>query len=118
MRDSIQETLISVWRQALVEKSTFVQLGNKKFRVKKTFRAGLTQVNFVCEGEEVRGIEQDPESKCRWAQMAREGKLVMQFLFGGAHVPNVTDGVFTAYSGPSTHRDRTRIPRPPSNAAI
>jgi hypothetical protein len=99
MRPSMQEALISVWRQALVENLTNVTLGDRTYRVKKTSKTGLRQVDFFCEGEEIRGLEQNPASKSRWAAMAREGKLVMQFLFGGAYIANVADGVLTEYSG-------------------
>jgi hypothetical protein len=99
VRASIQEVLLSVWRQALVEKSATVKIGDHAYRVKTTNKVGLRQVDFVCEGENIRGLEQNPASKTRWAAMAREGKPVMQFLFGGAYIANVADGVFRAYSG-------------------
>jgi hypothetical protein len=106
MRDSLQEALISVWRQALVENSPAVQIGGGTYRVKRTSKTKLRQVDFVCEGEEIRGLEQNPASKSRWAEMARDGKKVMQFLFGGAYIANVADGVFMAYSGNKTDSDR------------
>ena len=33
--------------------------------------------------------EQNPETKSRWAQMAREGKRVMYFLSEGRYIANV-----------------------------
>jgi hypothetical protein len=36
-------------------------------------------------------------SKSRWAQLASEGKKVMQFLSGGRYVANVVDGKATIY---------------------
>jgi hypothetical protein len=41
---------------------------------------GLRQVDFVFDGNEMRALEQNPDTKSRWAQMARAGKKVMQFL--------------------------------------
>jgi len=108
MRASIQQALISVWQQALVDNEPFVILGERSYRVKKTSKTHLRQVDFVCEGQKIRGIEQNPESKSRWAQVAREGKLVMQFLFEDAYVANVADGVFTAYSGSKTATQSTK----------
>jgi hypothetical protein len=99
MRNSIQQVLINVWRQTLVEKAATVTLGGRKFRIKRNFRSGLKQVDFVCEGEDVRGLEQNRTGNSRYAQMAREGKLIMQFLFSGQHVANVTDGTVHIYSG-------------------
>src|SRR5271156_6681361 len=54
---------------------------------------------FVLDGNEIRGLEQNPETKSRWAQMARSGKKVMQFLTEGRYVANVVDGKVTLYGG-------------------
>jgi hypothetical protein len=43
------------------------------------------------------GLEQNPDTKSRWAQMARAGKKVMQFLSEGRYVANVVDGKVTLY---------------------
>jgi hypothetical protein len=40
-------------------------------------------VDFVFDGKEIRGVEQNPQTKSRWAPMARSGKKVMQFLNEG-----------------------------------
>jgi hypothetical protein len=55
------------------------------------------QVDFVFDGNEIRGLEQNPETKSRWAQMARSGKKVMQFLSEGRYVANVVNGKVTLY---------------------
>lgn len=49
------------------------------------------------EGNPIRGLEQNPETKSRWAQMARDGKKVMQFLREGRYVANVVDGKASLY---------------------
>jgi len=49
------------------------------------------------DGNEIRGLEQNPETKSRWAQLARSGKRVMQFLSEGRYVANVVDGRVTRY---------------------
>ena len=49
------------------------------------------------EGENIRGLEQNPDTKSRWAQMARTGKKVMQFLSDGRYVANVVDGKVNLY---------------------
>jgi hypothetical protein len=38
------------------------------------------------------GIEQNPKTKSRWAQMAGSGKKVMQFIQDGRYVAVVADG--------------------------
>ena len=35
---------------------------------------------------------QNPDTKSKWAAMARQGKKVMQFLEGGKYVAAVVDG--------------------------
>ena len=65
--------------------------------VRRTPKRGLRQVDFEFEGSEIRGLEQNPQTKSRWAQMARSGKKVMQFLSEGRYVANVADGKVTFY---------------------
>jgi hypothetical protein len=57
--------------------------------------------DFVFEGNEIRGLEQNPETKSRCAQMARPGKKVMQFVREGRYVANVVDGKVTMYGRPA-----------------
>ena len=52
---------------------------------------------FVFDGNEILGLEQNPDTKSRWAQMARSGKKVMQFLSESRYVANVVDGKVTLY---------------------
>src|SRR6266478_576933 len=97
MKLSFEQALIDVWRQALVENSKTVELGTERFPVRTTPKRGLRQVDFVFEGKEIRGLEQNPQTKSRWAQIARSGKKVMQFLSEGRYVANVVDGKVTVY---------------------
>jgi hypothetical protein len=92
-----EQAFIEVWRQALVENAKTVQLGADRFPVRSTPKRGLRQVDFVFEGNEIRGLEQNPQTKSRWAQLARSGKKVMQFLSEGRYVANVVDGKVTLY---------------------
>ena len=99
MRTSFEETLIEVWRQALVENARAVELGEKRYPIRRTPKLGLREVDFVFEGNEIRGLEQNPRTKSQWAQLARSGKKVMQFLSGGGYVANVVEGKVTFYGG-------------------
>src|ERR1700681_3862518 len=92
MRLSFKEALALVWRQVLLENAPAVGLGALRYSVHKTARRGLRQVDFVVDGKELRGLEQNPQTKSRWAQMARSGRKVMQFLSEGRYVPNGADG--------------------------
>ena len=94
---SFEETLILVWQQTLVNNAKTVKLEGKSNPVLRTSRRRLRQVDFVYEGQEVRGVEQNPDAKSRWAAMARAGKKVMQFLAKGRWVGVVADGKVTLY---------------------
>ena len=98
MAISFEQTLIDVWRQVLVENADVVELGTKRYPVRLTPKRRLRQVDFVFDGNEIRGLEQNPETKSRWAQMARAGEKVMQFLSAGRYLANVVGGKVTMYS--------------------
>jgi len=96
---TLDETIVSVWRQALVEKARAVTLGGEEYSVEHTAKRELRQVDFRFEGRALRGLEQNPSTKSRWAQLARQGKRVMQFLEGGQYVAVVVEGKVTRYGG-------------------
>jgi hypothetical protein len=97
----LEEALVAVWRQALAENANLVELEGKRYPVHRTQRLRLRQVDFEFEGQEMRGIEQNPATKSRWAEMARAGKKVMQFTSDGRFFANVADGKVTLYRAPS-----------------
>ena len=80
-----------------MENAKTVKVGEESYPVRRTPKRGLRQVDFVFDGNEIRGLEQNPDAKSRWAQMARSGKKVMQFLSEGRYVANVVDGKVTCY---------------------
>jgi hypothetical protein len=94
----LDEALVSVWKQALVEGKKQVSLGSRTFAVRKTAKRGLLQIDFEAAGQELRGLEQNPDTKSRWAQLARKGAKVMQFLSGGRYLAVVVDGKITHYT--------------------
>jgi hypothetical protein len=91
--------MLAVWRQALVDKAKTIRLGDETHSVRRTAKRGLAQVDFTWEGQVLRGLEQNPQTQSRWAQMARKGAKVMQFLSGGRYLAVVADGKITHYSG-------------------
>jgi hypothetical protein len=98
MNPSFEQVLMEVWRQALVENAKAVKVGGESYPVRFTPKRSLRQVDFVFDGNEIRGLEQNPETKSRWAQLARSGKKVMQFLSEGRYLANVVDGKVTRYA--------------------
>ena len=89
---TFQEMAVSVWRQALVEKAKVVNLDGDEFPVRSTAKQKLKQVDFRFDGRDLRALEQNPNTKSRWAAMARKGQKVMQFLEGGRYLAVVVDG--------------------------
>jgi hypothetical protein len=99
--------MIDVW-QALVENAKTVELSTGRFAVRRTPKRDLRQADFVFDGNEIRGLEQNPQSRSPWAEVARSGQKVMQFLSKGRYVANVAGGKVTIY------RRRARCkPSPP-----
>jgi fructose-1,6-bisphosphatase/inositol monophosphatase family enzyme len=99
---TLEEVLLSVWRQALVQGSHVVEVNGRKFPVRETSRSRLREVDFEFDGQALRGLEQNPATSSRWAQLARQGKKVMQFLSSGRYMANVVDGKVHLYQ-----RDRS-----------
>jgi hypothetical protein len=93
----LEEILVDVWRQTLVDGAKYVQIGDEKYPVRETSRRRLKSVDFRFEDRELRGLEQNPDTKSKWAAMARDGKKVMQFLGGGRYVAVVVDGNIKTY---------------------
>ena len=105
MAASLEEVLISVWRQALVEEAKAISVDGRSFPVRRTSRSRLREVDFEFEGKTLRGLEQNPKTASRWAKLAREGKKVMQFLDTGRYIAVVVDGKVQLY-GKAAHDDR------------
>ena len=86
-----------VWHQPLVDGANLVQIDGEKYPVRETSRWRLKQVHFRFGDKELRGLEQNPDTKSKWAAMARDGKKVMQLLDGGRYVAVVVDGKMKTY---------------------
>src|SRR5579864_1931322 len=97
MTANLEDTLVSVWRQVMVENSKVVQLDGRTFPVRQTARSKFREVDFQFDGQTLRGLEQNPNTKSRWAPFARQGKKVMQFLSDGKYVGVVVDGKVQIY---------------------
>ena len=95
---SLEDALLNVWRQSLVENKKTVTLAEESFPVRSTAKRKLKQIDFQFDGKDLRGLEQNPDTKSRWAAMARDGKKVMQFLEGGTYIAVVADGKVHLYA--------------------
>lgn len=63
MKSSFAETLIEFWRQTLIENEKLVKLGSDRYPVRRTPNRGLRQGDFTFEGTEIRGLEQNPNTR-------------------------------------------------------
>src|SRR5271165_1801086 len=82
---TFEEAIIAVWHQSLVENAKIVNLNGDEFPVRSTVKQKLKQVDFRFDGRDFRALEQNPNTKSRWAAMARKGQKVMQFLTFSCH---------------------------------
>jgi hypothetical protein len=105
---TLEEALVAVWKQTLVQRASEVELQGQKFSVRSTPNKHLLQVDFEFSGETIRGLEQNPKTASRWAQFARAGHKVMQFLSEGRYIANVVDGKVTLYSAKSNKGRRSK----------
>ena len=94
---TLDSTFFSVWQQSLVDKKKAVALDDASYSVRQTSKSKLKQIDFRFEGQDLRGLEQNPNTKSRWAKLAREGKQVMQFLERGKYIAVVVDGKVHQY---------------------
>jgi len=97
-KSDFDEALLSVWRQALVERKKRVLLGDDSYPVRHTAKSKLAQVDFEFAGQRIRGLEQNPATGSRWAELARKGAKVMQFLINGRYVAAISDAKITHFS--------------------
>jgi hypothetical protein len=97
----LDAVLLTVWKQALVDRKKRVNLGEDSYAVQATPKRALAQVDFEFAGKRLRGLEQNPATGSRWAELARKGAKVMQFLIGGRYIAAVCDGKVTHFGGAS-----------------
>jgi hypothetical protein len=101
----LDAVFLSIWRQTLMEEARSVVLDGTTYPVRRTAEHKLAQVNFEFGGQLMRALEQNPQTASRWAQMARKGSKVMQFLFAGEYFAVVADGKITHY-GSATRKEK------------
>ena len=106
---TLEGALLRVWRSTMVDDAPAVELEGQAFPVRTTPKKRLRQVDFVFNCQELRGLEQNPETRSQWAQLARRGHKVMQFVSAGRYVANVVDGKVTIYGGKRSSQRQARM---------
>ncbi|MBI2956584.1 MAG: hypothetical protein HYY26_04655 [Acidobacteria bacterium] len=94
---TLAETLIAVWQQVLAEGKTAVELEGRRYPVGHTRARKLRTVDFSYGTHRLAAIEQNPETKSRWAALARKGKRILQFNCEGRYIGNVCEGRLMRY---------------------
>jgi len=94
---TLGETLISVWHQALGEGREHIEVEGETYRVTISKAKGLRMAEFSVGPYRLVGIEQNPRTESRWAELARQGNRIMQFRCKGRYVANVCEGKLLRY---------------------
>jgi hypothetical protein len=94
---TLGDALISVWHQALGEGREDIELEGETYPVTVSRAKGLRMVEFSVGPYRIVGIEQNPKTESRWAELARQGNRIMQFRFKGRYVANVCEGKLVRY---------------------
>ena len=90
---SLEDALLNVWRQSLVENKKTVTLEGETFPVRSTATRKLKQIDFQFDGKDLRGLEQNPDTKSRWAAMAQRQLQLTTHLSMGKYIsthPRIT----------------------------
>ena len=94
---TLAETLLAVWKQALVDEAPAAEIAGRRYPVGRTRARRLRTVEFDYQGHALTGIEQNPETGSRWAALARQGQRIMQFSCGRRYFANVAEGKLLRY---------------------
>ena len=70
MSASLDTALVSLWQQSLIDKKKTIDIDGASYPVRQTSKSKLKQIDFRFEGRELRSLEQNPNTKSRWAKMA------------------------------------------------
>lgn len=97
MSVTIDDALVSVWKQVLVDGKTEVVLGRRRFPVRWIRSKQLRAVDIVVGQRLFSAIEQNPDKSSRWASLAREGKRIVQIKYDNRFVANVCEGEILHY---------------------
>jgi hypothetical protein len=92
-----ESALITVSEQTLVDNKKTVDLDGRTYPIRQTAKSKRKQIDFRFEDHELRGSEQNPNTRSRWARLAREGKKAMQFLEKGKYIAVIVDGKVHLY---------------------
>jgi hypothetical protein len=76
VKSSLESSLISVWRQAMVENADAVKLGTESYPVTNSKAKRLRLVAFVFDGNEITGM--GSSAALYWASSPRTSALAIR----------------------------------------
>jgi hypothetical protein len=94
---SFEEVLVEVYKQLFSDNARVVKITHR-YPIQRSHKGHLRQVDFLFDGHDMRGIEQNPSASNRWAALVRSGKRVAQFISDGRYIASVVDGKLTRFS--------------------
>ena len=94
---TLGDALVSAWQQALGEGRDNIELEGATYPVTISRAKGLRMVEFDLGPHHMVGIQQNPKTESRWAELARQGNRIMQFRCKGRYVANVCEGKLLRY---------------------
>ena len=94
---TLGDAMVSIWQQALGERREVIDLEGATYPVTLLKAKGLRMVEFDLGPYRIAGIQQNPRTESRWAELARQGSRIMQFRCNGRYVANVCEGKLFPY---------------------
>jgi len=94
---TLGDALVSAWQRALGEGRDNIELEGETYPVTVSRAKGLRIVEFDLGPHHMVGIQQNPKTESRWAELARQGNRIMQFRCKGRYVANVCEGKLLRY---------------------
>ena len=93
---TLEDALLTVYRQSLLENKKTVSLEDRNFPVRSTAKRKLEQIDVQFDGRELRHLEQNPDTKSLGEDGERR-KETMQFLERRKYIAVVADGKVHLY---------------------
>ena len=103
MELSLEKALVEVWRHVLIEHAKVVVMSTERYPARLVLKRSLRRMDFEFEGNEILGLEQDPETKSQWVQLGGQARRWCN--------PSATDDVWRMSSGRKGDSVRQVSPR-------
>ena len=79
MTFSFEEVLVEVCKQLLSDSAHVVKVGTHQYPIQRTHKGHLRKVDFLLNGHDMRGIEQNPSANNRWQRWFALARKLRRF---------------------------------------